>query len=989
MAKKKKIDIDKYASGLFARTEQYADKVRQHYATAVEELLKLAAGRDTGSSETFSFGSNKKLSAKANNVLRGLYSSVYNEIKGGVKAEWEYANLSCDALIESIFGKGLDEDSHFARWFSRNQDAMDAFFKRKSAYGGLNLSQKVWKYTGDLKSEMELALTLSLGKGDSAATVSRHVRQFLQNPDSMFRRFRVKVGEKEIYDEEGNVIDTQPVYGRRWKRKVTDPLTGAVTWENFNPRNYHPGQGVYRSSYKNAMRLTRTEVNMAYRTAEQDRWQRLDFVIGYEIKLSNNHPAPDICDDLKGKYPKDFVFKGWHPQCRCKCIPILAEEDEFAAMQQAMMDGKSAPRPKNTIRKPSEDFYNWIEANKERMETATTMPYWVQDNQDYINGKKKIRTKTEEEREAIRKRWAERAKKNQLIIKMANNVVKVAQYYPEIDLSKLQGYIDAKQLDMANTEARAIAKDVAAIKKDEKALSVLIPNVHEWKKQFTSEELHGVYDAVESRMAREHFSTMEDKKRWLETEIKWVEDHKKYSTWEVAQSAYKKELQRTETKIAVKKLAADTADALSFASITKSPSYKKLADEIHSLLSSPDVDLATVQSKADDLIKDYKVRYARHLKSEAAKRVKAHERRIAKRNDEGIMKRWDERRRAGYEKRVKAIAESGKLADAEKQALEEAIKKCKGSTFYATHQEKMAALDWIKNKCNEYEKKYHIGMAEATLETLDEMKARLGTSFPRTLEHLQEAIEKFKKDTFSYGGEAETYAAEIEAMMRQVFDAHDFGMNIADSLLETVLNTKFKNTFETGSSGGYCGGSRTTGKIPVSHKRLSCAHKLFAIGDNLRADQLPRAEYEKYGSLLNKDKLISHRDNGARQYGNVEVRFKKDKVNPTWTAGDSLGEQFQPSLTSDPKSVSFDHIFKRRSPDEFTTFDPKDLRTFKQNHISGYLELQYHGELTAECVESLTFPYDLTASKYLDVAKKWKAIGVRVFYIVNNVLYEL
>ena len=112
---KKKIDIDKYASGLFLRTEQYADKVRQHYATAVDELLKLSAKANTSPDEVFSFSNNKKLSEKANTVLRGLYSAVYNEIKNGVAAEWEYANLSCDALIESIFGKGLEEDNHFAR----------------------------------------------------------------------------------------------------------------------------------------------------------------------------------------------------------------------------------------------------------------------------------------------------------------------------------------------------------------------------------------------------------------------------------------------------------------------------------------------------------------------------------------------------------------------------------------------------------------------------------------------------------------------------------------------------------------------------------------------------------------------------------------------------------------------------------------------------------------------------------------------------------
>lgn len=385
MAKKKKIDYDKYAAGLFKRTEQYADKVRRHYASAVDELLKMAANGNLNASEAFSFSDNKKLSRKANTVLRALYSAVYGEIKNGIEAEWEYANLSCDALIESVFGKGLDEDNHFARWFSRNQEAMDSFFTRKSADGGLNLSQNVWKYVGNLKTEMEVALSVSLGQGDSAATVSRKVRKYLENPDDMFRRFRVKTGE----DENG-----KPIYGRKWKRKYTDPQTGEVTWKDFNPRNYHPGKGVYRSSYKNAMRLTRTETNMAYRTADQDRWQRMDFVVGYRVKRSNNHPATDICDDLsaanddnesrKGVYPKDFVFKGWHPQCRCFVVPILAGEEEFIAMQKAMLNGEEPQQPEGKIEEPNEYFNKWVEKNQERIKSAGTLPYWVKDNKKAV-----------------------------------------------------------------------------------------------------------------------------------------------------------------------------------------------------------------------------------------------------------------------------------------------------------------------------------------------------------------------------------------------------------------------------------------------------------------------------------------------------------------------------------------------------------------------------------------------------------------------------
>ena len=584
---KKKIDFDKYAAGLFTRTEQYADRVRRHYATAVDELLKLTAGGDLGASGAFSFGDNTKLSEKANSILRGLYSAVYGEIQNGVQAEWEYANLSCDALIESIFGKGLNESNHFARWFSRNNDAMDSFFRRKSAYGGLNLSQKVWKYTGDLKTEMECALTLSLGQGDSAATVSRRVRQYLQEPDKMFRRFRVKTGEKKIYDEEGNVIGTEPIYGRRWKRKVIDPQTGAVTWENFNPRNYHPGRGVYRSSYKNAMRLTRTETNMAYRTAEQDRWQRMDFVVGYEIKLSNNHPMPDICNDLKGKYPKDFVFKGWHPQCRCYVVPILSSHEEFVKMEKAILDGKEPPSPSGIIRKPPKGLRDWWRENQERVESATSIPYWVADNHDYIyTGMSKTT------REELLRRWEERAKKNQNILTMARNVSKVAKYYPEIDITKLEEYIAGKQVGMAGKEARAVAQQVLAAKKDEQLLSQLIPDVHGWKTQFSSAELHQVYNAVEKKLADISGKTLEEQLKILSKEATYVADpnylkpHKLYPTWEVAQSAYAKQIARVQDEIDWKAICDVLAEAKTFK--TKSQPYLDLVGQLEAAIASKD-----------------------------------------------------------------------------------------------------------------------------------------------------------------------------------------------------------------------------------------------------------------------------------------------------------------------------------------------------------------------------------------------------------------
>ncbi len=402
---KKKIDYDKAAKMLFSRTEHYADNVRRLYATATDELLKLSAMKaSNGVSAAFSFSDNKRLSEQANAILRALYSGVYNEIKGGVIAEWGNANKSCDALITSIFGRKVKEDNHYARFFARNKESVDAFFKRKSEYGGLNLSQRVWKYVGDFKTEMEMALSVAMGEGKSAATVSREVRKYLQRPDMMFRRFRVKTGEQDIFDTDGNVVGKEPVYGRVWKRKVVDAVTGNVSWQTVNLKDYSFGRGMYRSSYKNAMRLARTETNMAYRTADQERWRQLDFVIGYRVVLSDNHPEPDICNDLsarrgekgsRGVYPKDFVFKGWHPQCRCYVVPILADEKEFDKIQEAILNDEPIPESKGVIREPNKYFQDWWMKNKKRVSEAQSLPYWVKDNPKYTKIK---REKTDAEK---------------------------------------------------------------------------------------------------------------------------------------------------------------------------------------------------------------------------------------------------------------------------------------------------------------------------------------------------------------------------------------------------------------------------------------------------------------------------------------------------------------------------------------------------------------------------------------------------------------
>lgn len=378
MAKKKYIDYKKQQQELFKRTEGYAAEVRAIYLEAMGEIINLVKGTELEDGKPFSFAE-YGYSEEVTPILRNMYSRTYQVIRGGVQKEWLQSNEHNDELVKSVFGEHSIEDNHFARYFLRNKEAMDAFFARKTGEEGLNLSQKVWKYNGMFKEELENTLDLAIGEGTPANRLATKIKGYLQEPDKFYRRFRVKIGE----DENGN-----PIYGRIWKRRIWDKESESYKWVNDDPKKYHPGQGVYRSSYRNAQRLARTETNIAYRDADFTRWQQLDFVVGVEIKLSNNHPVLDICDDLKGVYPKGFKWVGWHPNCRCYMVPVLAKEEELDQMLDKILNGEDpgsvvTDSPKDL----PEQFQTWVKDNEERYAKAEekgTLPYFIKDNKKAV-----------------------------------------------------------------------------------------------------------------------------------------------------------------------------------------------------------------------------------------------------------------------------------------------------------------------------------------------------------------------------------------------------------------------------------------------------------------------------------------------------------------------------------------------------------------------------------------------------------------------------
>lgn len=380
MAKKSNSTPQNRTLARIARTEAYAEKVRALYAATVNRILELNKTLpNIEDGEMFSFDAQtEKLRVEVERALRQLHSVATTAIQQGITLEWETANAECDKLVQSVFGKRTVENPEFGAWLKRNGAARRAFIARSDA--GMNLSDRVWQTTRQLRDEMEIAITCAVGDGTSAARLSRNVRKYLNDPDLMFRRFRYKDPETGEWR-------------RKWKKRVIDPATGKVTFIDYDKDAYcdqWTGRGYYKSAAMNAMRVARTETNIAYRRADNARWQQMDFVIGQRVQMSRSHPRKDICDKLAGDYPKDFVFDGWHPQCFCFVTPINLEPDEIAEIMSHddwESELKRVADSKRITDYP-DNFKDWVSENAENIEAARvrgTEPYFVRNNAGIID----------------------------------------------------------------------------------------------------------------------------------------------------------------------------------------------------------------------------------------------------------------------------------------------------------------------------------------------------------------------------------------------------------------------------------------------------------------------------------------------------------------------------------------------------------------------------------------------------------------------------
>jgi hypothetical protein len=348
--------------------KRFAKQIKQIYEQSILEI-SITGSTTKLKNQPFSLNLYPLLNSKIESTIDKMHQSIYQQILNSVQQSWDLSNKKNDQIIDKRLAGKKPTTKGRQILYDPNKKAYDAFISRREK--GLNLSKRVWNTLDPFKKEMEQALGISIAKGQSATSMATELKKYLNDPDKLFRKVR---------NEEGKLV-----------------LSKAA-------REYHPGQGVYRSSYKNALRLSREENNRAYRSADHERWQQLPFVIGIRVKTSGQHPKFDICDHLAGLYPKEFKFKGWHIQCICFQVPEMLSDEEFEKIEDQILAGEQPKVPEHLIvKQPPAAFGKWVKDNQKRIDGWKNKPSWYEDNKQFLPDKPLSGKKGKTKRELITK----------------------------------------------------------------------------------------------------------------------------------------------------------------------------------------------------------------------------------------------------------------------------------------------------------------------------------------------------------------------------------------------------------------------------------------------------------------------------------------------------------------------------------------------------------------------------------------------------------
>lgn len=198
-------------------------------------------------------------------------------------------------------------------WEHRRQRALDVASQR--IYGdGFNLSSRVWRLENDGVNQIRHTLSLALTERTSAVRLAQQLEPLLgagQNcPRWAYKR----------------------LYGMTPSERAVDK-TGLL----------QEGDCTSSGLAYAALRMARNEIQIAHHRMTDDIFRHAPWVEGEKIRLSPQHPKPDLCDDYAngGPYQPGEVLLPLHVQCMCYKEAAVMKAEQFRQQVRDWLQGEN------------------------------------------------------------------------------------------------------------------------------------------------------------------------------------------------------------------------------------------------------------------------------------------------------------------------------------------------------------------------------------------------------------------------------------------------------------------------------------------------------------------------------------------------------------------------------------------------------------------------------------------------------------------------
>jgi hypothetical protein len=279
-----------------------------------------------GTTEGFFYERNVHLKKQIDTILKEMRVNLNLEIRNGMTESWGLSNVKNDTMV-GIMSKGAGVSGELAKSFSKlNLTAMREFINRIDP-NGLSVSKRIWNVSKAARYQLEQVIAGSVLTGQDAVKTAREITKYMNG------------GVSTVYQN------------------------GTVT------------RAVGKNVSYQALRLARTEQNMAFHMSDYKRRQQLPFVTGIEVYLSDSHPIFDVCDEMQGRYPKNFIFTGWHPSCLCYSQAVMLNDREFIEYIK-----NDTIRDNRYVRTIPAKAQKYVDDRKDKILRMKNKPYFIRDN---------------------------------------------------------------------------------------------------------------------------------------------------------------------------------------------------------------------------------------------------------------------------------------------------------------------------------------------------------------------------------------------------------------------------------------------------------------------------------------------------------------------------------------------------------------------------------------------------------------------------------